>query len=65
MLKLLTQPQPWKRVRYWLADLAEELNASFKTTPCRRHFLWIEFGSRPRAAPKFWTSLLPALLIGN
>jgi serine/threonine protein kinase len=28
LLNLLRQPQPWKSVRYWLLDLAEELDAS-------------------------------------
>lgn len=27
---LLDQPQPWQLVRYWLADLSEELNAALK-----------------------------------
>src|SRR5439155_6931790 len=30
LLELLGELQPWKRVRFWLLDLAEELNASLK-----------------------------------
>lgn len=30
LLTLITEPQPWAAVRYWLTDLAEELNAASK-----------------------------------
>ena len=30
LLALATQPQPWRSVRYWLMDLAEELEAGLK-----------------------------------
>lgn len=30
LLKLVDQPRPWKRVRFWLHDLAEELGAAEK-----------------------------------
>ncbi len=68
LLKLMAQPQPWSRVRYWLLDLAEELlavtqDATLSSSPSLDR-LWItedghakllDFAAPGSAAPDLGT----------
>lgn len=52
LLALVIKPQPWRSVRYWLMDLAEELAAGLKDGPVPAALaldrVWITAGGRAK-----------------